>query len=214
MRARFIVCVCLFSLITLWEFPPQETTTQPQLSHCASPTIPMKNTSLWFFGQCQRTPSADPAERKIAVGYRPPRGTGGVVWRPLALVIVSYWVTLNRRCIVRKLLAREFSTMWRLLSVTPSEAENGQNFFSREKVADFFQWGKICSFSHFLWSNTQAGKAGEASQVSTVVLYILSVFLTADAPDICDPLVLYTKTDTKPIYLIFHVKQMLNVPIC
>lgn len=40
----------------------------------------------------------------------------------------------------------------------------------------------------------------------------------ADAPDICVPLVLYTKTDTEPIYLIFHVKQMLkqmlNVPIC
>nr|DAF22365.1 MAG TPA: hypothetical protein [Microviridae sp.] len=25
----------------------------------------MKNTSLWFFGQCQRTPSAEPAARKL-----------------------------------------------------------------------------------------------------------------------------------------------------
>lgn len=55
---------------------------------------------------------------------------------------------------------------------------------------------KLCSFSHFRWSNTQVGKAGEASQTEKLAkldyflqlfLYILSVFLTADAPDICDP---------------------------
>lgn len=65
---------------------------------------------------------------------------------------------------------------------------------------------------HLSWSNTQARRNGEAGKDG--YLFILSVFLTADASDICDPLVLYTKTDTKPIYLIFHVKQKLKMYIC
>ena len=53
----------------------------------------MKNTSLFCFsfGQCQkRKPSADPAERKLPSATDHRGVTGGAVWRPLALVIVSY----------------------------------------------------------------------------------------------------------------------------
>ena len=179
----------------------------------------MKNTSLSVpLGNAKGTPSAEPPEAKLLSATDRARVIGaGSLEAPNRLLqkgtqfIPEQHKIDNAKSENRSLEDFPFCIVY---FVCAHEAENGQNFFSREKVGDFFQWEKICSFSHFRWSNTQAGKAGEASQVSTVVLYILSVFLTADAPDICEPLVLYTKTDTTPIYLIFHVKQTLNVPIC
>jgi len=116
-RARdYRVCVRLFSLIIKREFPNTGNDSPAAFTLCASPTIPMKNTSLLFLlGNAKRKPSADPTECKRARF----RALGG-----------------------SQVIGLKALIPWYNLSVMRSAKQKTDNFFQRGKKCSFshFQW--------------------------------------------------------------------------